>query len=281
MLRRSSDSWTIVATSLTAAIWLALCAPAFAQDTVMTPLEACIENFGYLGCGPEGNPLPPQQDHPIVLYWTALALSETTMKAGASHGENSADAADQTALANCRRNGPSDCKILTDASNRCLALAFGSKGTRYGYSPASDRKSAASAAMAECRSHGGANCVVIAAPCADDDPRWSAPLPLPTGVQTSPVDPRMVGTWELLINPGNWIWRVAANGTYEFHSEAGDGAPTHAGTFTASQDHYTLHAINLSWDDTGTYAFQGPDTVVAKGKLGTGTWRRMFASGGH
>jgi hypothetical protein len=89
----------------------------------------------------------------------------------------------------------------------------------------------------------------------------------------------MVGT--LLINPGYWIWRVAGNGTYEFHSEAMDDAPAHAGTFTASKGHYTLHAISLSWDDTGTYTFQGPDTVVAKGKLGTGTWRRMIASGGH
>jgi hypothetical protein len=90
----------------------------------------------------------------------------------------------------------------------------------------------------------------------------------------------MVGTWELPINPGYWIWRVAENGIYEFHSEAMDGAPTHAGTLTASQGHYTLHAITLSWGGTGTYTFQGPDTVVATGKLGTGTWRRMIASGG-
>jgi hypothetical protein len=48
------------------------------------------------------------------------------MKAGASHGETSEGSADQTALANCRRNGPTDCKILTHASNRCLALALGS-----------------------------------------------------------------------------------------------------------------------------------------------------------
>ena len=280
MIRRRSDWWNIASTGLTAAIWLASCASGFAQDTIMTPREACIENFGFLGCDPEGNPIPPQQNHRIVLYWTALALSETTMKAGASHGENSEGSADQTALANCRRNGPTDCKILTDASNRCLALALGSN-VHFGYSPGADRKSAAAGAMGECRSRGGANCVVITAPCASDNPQWSAPLPLPTGVQASPLDPRMVGTWELLINPGYWIWRVAENGTYEFHSEAMDGAPTHAGTLTASQGHYTLHAITLSWDDTGTYTFQGPDTVVATGKLGTGTWRRMIASGGH
>lgn len=282
MISRSSNSRTIVATCVTAAMWLASCASGVAQDTIITPREACVENFGYLGCDPEGNPIPPQQEnHRVVLYWTALALSEKAMKAGASHGENSAGSADQTALANCRRNGPSDCKILTNASNRCLALSFGSNATRYGYSPGSDRNSAAAGAMGECRSRGGVSCVVIAAPCAEDDPRWSAPLPLPTGVQASPLDPRMVGTWELLINPGYWIWRVAGNGTYEFHSEAMDGARTHAGTLTSSKGHYTLHAMNLSWDDAGTYTFDGPDTIVAKGKLGTGTWHRLTASGGH
>src|SRR6266705_2807488 len=55
--------------------------------------------------------------------------------------------------------------------------------------------------------------LVIATPCAEDDPRFSAPLPLPTGVQASPLDTKMLGTWELLLNPGSWICRVAANGT--------------------------------------------------------------------
>ena len=81
----------------------------------------------------------------------------------------------------------------------------------------------------------------------------------------------------MLINPGYWIWRVAENGIYEFHSEAMNGAGPNAGTFTTSQGHYTLHAISRNWDDIGTYEFQGPDTVVATGKLGTGTWHRMIA----
>lgn len=149
------------------------------------------------------------------------------MKAGASHGENSAGAADQTALANCRRNGPTDCKILMDASNRCLALALGSNGVHYGYSPGSDRKSAAAGAMVECRSRGGVNCVLIAAPCAEDDSRWSAPLPLPTGVQASPrgsknggdlgttdqsrvLDLESGGKWHLRISQRGEGWRSDA-----------------------------------------------------------------------
>lgn len=273
MTRQSS--W-IIAVMGFLAIWLAGCASGFAQD--ITPREACVENFGYLGCDPEGNPIPPEQRNQVIaLHWTALALSESTMKAGASHGENSESSADQTALANCRGNGPTDCKILTHASNRCLALALATNGGRYGYSPGADRKSAAAGAIGECRSRGGANCAVITSPCGNDNPQWASPLPLPAGIHASPVDPKMVGTWEMLINPGYWIWRVAENGTYEFHSEAMDAAGANAGTFTASQGHYTLHATSRNWDDTGTYEFQGPDTVVATGKLGTGTWHRMVA----
>jgi len=262
--------WKIV-TSLAALLFIFF-GTGFAQD----PRETCIENFGYLGCDAEGNPIPPQQpNNRVVLYWTALALSETKMKPGASHGQNSAESAKQEALASCRRNGPTDCKILTYASNRCLALALGSNGVHYGYSPADDRQSAAAGAMKQCRSAGGANCTVITSPCAADDPKWATPLPLPTGLPASPVDPKVVGTWQLLVNPGYWIWRVAANGTYEFHSEAMDGARTNAGTFTASNGKYKLHAINLTWDDEGTYTFQGPDTMLGNGKLGPGTWHRI------
>ena len=300
MTRRNSNSWTIGAICMIAAIWLASCPSAFAQDdeepimappphemdTIMSPREACVENFGYMGCGPEGNPLTQQQNNQgnrIVVYWAALAISDKTMKTGASHGENSADSADQTALANCRRNGPTDCKILTQAFDHCMALALGSKRGTYGFSFGADRKSAAAAAMGHCKHAGGVKCAVATAPCPADDPRWSAPLPLPTDVQGGPVDPRMVGTWQLSVNPGTWIWRVASNGTYEFHSEAMDGARANAGTITASQGNYKQHAMNMFFDYAATYTFQGPDTLpdtlTVKGSLGTSTYHRMTPSG--
>ena len=47
------------------------------------------------------------------------------------------------------------------------------------------------------------------------------------------------------------------------------------GTFTASNGKYTLHAINMQWDDQGTYAMQGSTAMVMTGKLGTGTWYRI------
>jgi hypothetical protein len=46
------------------------------------------------------------------------------------------------------------------------------------------------------------------------------------------IDPRIVGTWVLNINPGRWVWEIGAHGTYEFRSEASDFAPTHAGLIT-------------------------------------------------
>ena len=36
-----------------------------------------------------------------------------------------------------------------------------------------------------------------------------------------------------------------------------------------------MHSTNLTWDDTGTYRYQTPKTLVMTGKLGTGTWQRV------
>ncbi len=237
--------------------------------------DACIENFGYLGCE-NGMPKPPAaEQHLIVVHYAALAISATKMTAGGSHGQNSQESAVQTALQNCRRNGATDCKVLTWTENRCASLAESYADKSYGYALGDSRDEAADNALARCRAVHGKNCVTITAPCAADDVRWSSPLPLPPGGVAGSVDPNMVGTWELFINPGRWIWRVAANGTYELHSEAMDATPSNAGTFSASNGKYTLHAITMTWDDAGTYKVQSPGVVVATGKLGTGTWRRI------
>ena len=249
---------------------------AHAQEEVVPGMEdACIENFGYLGCTADGMPKPPGTQKLIVVHDAAVAISPATMTAGASHGQNSQDAAEQTALQNCRRNRATDCKVLTWGENYCIGLAesFGDKA--YAFYVGNSRDESAAGALARCQSAHGKNCVTVTAPCASDDIRWSSPLPLPPGGSTATVDPSMVGTWELFINPGRWVWRVAPNGTYELHSEAMDNTPSNAGTFSASNGHYTLHAITMSWDDTGTYKVQSPGVVVATGKLGTGTWRRI------
>jgi Domain of unknown function (DUF4189) len=248
--------------------------PAHAQ-TPDQNYNACVDALGYVGCDNLGKPNVPQRQ--IILHWAALAISPTTLRPGGSHGQNSVDAAEQTALANCRRQGPTDCKVLQWARNECQALAISYPEKKYGWSDSLSRAGAAAQALAECRSVGGRSCQVIVAPCAGDDARWSSPLPLPPGGTTATVDARTVGTWELLINPGVWVWRIAANGTFESHSEAGDGAPPQAGTISASGGKWSIHALNNGNTDGGTYTFQGPATLVATGKLGTGAWHRVVS----
>ena len=246
-----------------------------AQDVPVPGMEdSCIENLGYVACENMGK--PPSAQHLVVIHFAALAISPSTLTAGAAHGANSQSEAEQTALQNCRRNGATDCKILQWAQNSCVSLAVNYPTKQYGFSgTTNNRNAAAEEALAQCRATGGKSCVVITAPCAGDDGRWSAPLPLPTGVQGGKVDPVLVGTWELEVNPGRWIWRITASGTYEFHSEAMDNTPSNAGTLTFGGGHYTLHAITMTWDDAGVYTMQSSDAFLATGKLGTGTWRRI------
>lgn len=236
--------------------------------------DACIENLGYLNCE-HGMPKPPGAAQLIVVHYAAIAISPSTMIVGGSHGQNSLDDAEQTALQNCRRRHAQDCKAVTWAENACVSLAEDVANKAYGFYAGPTRDQSAAGALAQCRSGHGQNCVTVTAPCAADDIRWSSPLPLPPGPAAASIDPNMVGTWELFINPGRWIWRVAPNGTYELHSEAMDNTPSNAGTFTATNGHYTLHALTMAWDDAGTYKVQSPGVVVATGKLGTGTWRRI------
>jgi hypothetical protein len=101
-------------------------------------------------------------------------------------------------------------------------------------------------------------------PCVSGQPQ----PPKPIG-----VDPKTVGTWELPLKGGLWVWEIHRDGTYRFHSEAGDGAPPHAGTFSASNGQWTLKATT-GYADSGTYVWQAPDTLIATGQLGTAAWRQ-------
>jgi Domain of unknown function (DUF4189) len=272
--------WMGRAPGLAALVLLCFGAAARAQDDGSTEVvpgmeDSCIENLGYNACGPTGMPKPAGGQQLVVAHYAAVALSPTTMTAGASHGQNSQSSAEQAALQTCQRNGAKDCQVLTWGENYCIGLAESYADKEWGFYVGSGRDESAAGALARCQSAHGKNCVTITVPCAGDDVRWSSPLPLPPGGSAASVDPNMVGTWELFINPGRWVWRVAPNGTYELHSEAMDNTPSNAGTFSASSGRYTLHAISMSWDDAGTYKVQSPGVVVATGKLGTGTWKRI------
>jgi len=91
--------------------------------------------------------------------------------------------------------------------------------------------------------------------------------------KASGVDPNLVGTWELPLKGGSWVWDIRGDGSYRFHSEAGDGVPAHSGKFSTSAGHWTLTATN-GYSDTGLYLYQAPDIWMGTGKLGSAAWRR-------
>jgi hypothetical protein len=226
-------------------------------------------------CDNHGPGPAPQR---VILHFTAIALSPSTLRVGGSHGQNSEAAANDTALRNCAAGGARDCKLLNWGDNICLALAVSTPDGSYGQAPSGSRAGAASRAMAECRKAGGNNCVVQVAPCAGDDVRVSSPMPLPPAPSPAvPVDPRTVGTWELAINPGRWVWEIAPDGAYTFHSEAIDGAPSHTGVFTASDGRWSLRATGgyPGYSDAGTYTIASPGVMIGVGQRGQGTWRRI------
>lgn len=94
------------------------------------------------------------------------------------------------------------------------------------------------------------------------------------------VERALVGTWDIQVPNASgiarWVWEIRADGTYDFRAEGPGSPPSHSGTFTASRGHYTLASTTLAWDDTGTYQLMdGNETMVATGRLGTGSWHRV------
>lgn len=105
-------------------------------------------------------------------------------------------------------------------------------------------------------------------------------LALACGCAKSPaVDTKLVGTWDLQVptaaGASRWVWNVRENGTYDFHAEGPGDTPAHSGTFSASKGRYALISTTIAWNDSGTYRLSGDDTLVASGRLGTASWRRV------
>lgn len=214
--------------------------------------------------------------------WAAIAVSPSTLRSGFAHGGASRAETESLALHNCQASGAKDCKVYS-VENGCMALAnpYQPVPNRYGYGTGTTREGAAAEALADCTKGGGIDCVTVTSPCSSDNPSWqSSPLPLPPGGRPGSVDPNLVGYWKLNVSSGIWVWQITANSTYTFHSEAPDNAPSHDGTFTASNGKYTLHAINMPWDDQGTYTLPSSDVMVGVGKLGKGTWYKSASDPG-
>jgi hypothetical protein len=217
--------------------------------------------------------------------FAAVSVSPSTLKCGAAKGTTTQASVAGLALQYCQQTGAKDCKVYS-AVNGCVAVATSTKliPNYFGYSVSSTREGAGTQAVTACANEGagGIDCAVQESPCSSDDVRWSSPLPLPPGGKPGSVDANVVGLWKLTVNSGIWVWQVSANGTYTFHSEAPDNTLPHNGTFTASDGKYTLHSIVSNWDDQGTYTYQASTgTMVATGKLGTGTWYRIAADPGY
>ncbi len=93
------------------------------------------------------------------------------------------------------------------------------------------------------------------------------------------VDGRLVGTWEIVtptpLGVARWVWEINENGTYRFHAEGPGAVKPHSGTFAASGGQYVLNSTTIAWNDSGTYEVRDSETLVARGKLGPGTWHRV------
>jgi len=217
------------------------------------------------------------QSQPVILHWAAIAISNSFLNVGASHGRNTEAEAKQVALQNCGGSAKG-CTVVNWGSNICFGLAVSRLDSSYAQAPAESRAAAQEKALAGCRAQKGKACVIQTTPCANDNVNWSSPLPLPPppAAPAAKIDPGVVGTWEYRINPGRWIWQIAANGTYEFHSEAADSTPSHSGVFSASGGHWSLKSTSGFEDiDSGQYKFESSGVMVSAGKLGTGKWNRI------
>lgn len=99
-----------------------------------------------------------------------------------------------------------------------------------------------------------------------------------------PVDPAVVGTWELTV-PGSrgaalWIWKIMADGLYRFRSQGPGAVRPHQGTISVGGGRWALHALKglPGYRDGGPYELHDADTLVMTGRLGTGVWRRAEPS---
>ena len=109
----------------------------------------------------------------------------------------------------------------------------------------------------------------IRRPCAPRQP----------GAKPASVDPHLVGTWNLPRRNGFWVLEISGSGTYRFHSEAGDGAPSQTGNFSARDGHWSMNATTgiPGYTNSGLYLFQAPNVWMATGRDGGAAWLNAAA----
>jgi serine/threonine-protein kinase len=89
----------------------------------------------------------------------AIAYSSRKGVYGYSTDFDSASAANQSAVRNCRnqQKGADDCRVVVTFHNACGALALGDNGA-HGSAWGSSQREASAKAMVECRPFGGKSC---------------------------------------------------------------------------------------------------------------------------
>jgi hypothetical protein len=98
------------------------------------------------------------------------------------------------------------------------------------------------------------------------------------GCGSDPVDPALVGTWEIP-GPGGASWQLAidANGRYAFTNAGVGTAPSHSGEFTANAGEWSLRDAAGSIEDRGTYEVVA-GVLQLTGNRGFLQWGRAAAS---
>ncbi len=114
---------------------------------------------------------------------------------------------------------------------------------------------------------------MVPAPCEAGEGGSNGTAPAPAS--SVDIDPATLGAWILTMPRGHWIWVTRDDGSYDFHSEASDGAPSHHGRFDASNGRWSLQATN-GYTDGGTYEILPSGAFVATGRLGTGEWEPAY-----
>ena len=86
------------------------------------------------------------------------------------------------------------------------------------------------------------------------------------------VDPAVIGTWRLQYAGPVLYWTIRREGTYRLHSPVSVNSG-HRGSIKASNGTWNL--ASPEWQDGGTYQVSNQEWV-AVGKLGPGTWHRVW-----
>ena len=91
-----------------------------------------------------------------------------------------------------------------------------------------------------------------------------------------PVDPALVGTWEIPGPGGSWQLSIDGAGHYAFTNGGVGTAPAHDGTFAARDGQWSLRAAAGGVEDSGTYELVA-GALQLTGNRGALRWGRAAA----